>query len=55
MSGNKEKEKQVSLGRVVIDCIYLVILGYPFLNDRSLSIYLFPNGFYLLGGKILEI
>lgn len=44
MSDNKERRKagfSWQIGLLIV--FYLVILGLPFLNDQSLSIYLFQN------------
>jgi len=52
MSDNKERKKTSfswQIGLLIV--FYLVILGLPFLNDESLSIYLFQNEDSIFWGK----
>ena len=52
MSDNKERKEagfSWQIGLLIV--FYLVILGLPFLNDRSLSIYLFQNEDSIFWGK----
>ena len=52
MSDNKERRKAgFSWQSGLLIVFYLVILGLPFLNDRSFPIYIFQNPDSIFGGK----